>query len=267
MLQVIKDKFPAWCGHQGNHSLILTDDLDSLLSCAIENYVHGYEITQFYSFKKIYSAIPYMDNELIGCDLDLYQGKTWSNHVVRVHQNDFVNPEAANLNAILHVSTKNYFKKYALSTALTMWSYYGLPLPKTMLGKRSLLSIDSGFLGHYNSAFKKIHTAWLEALGFSELINVLNNSTMVDFKNLIKIYSLKSKIYINRDGFLSTFINQNILNNILEGITLPSYPFRLQKELTTHYKQFYNQNFDIESIDHLFSLAVTGRGKIKYSTF
>lgn len=267
MLEVVREKFPAWCGKQGKQTLILSDDLDSLVSCAIESYVHNYKINQFYSFRKMYIVNPDDEREPIACDLDLIKGKTWSNHVVRVNEADSVNPEAANLNAMLHVSTENYTKKYAMSTSLMMWSYFNLPLPETIEGKRLLLAIDSSYLGHYNPYFFRIHTAWLKALGFDELVDVLNNSKELDFRILKILYDLDAKIRVADNGKLKTSITLEQVEKLLGiPICFPKETFQLMHQLT-HHHQTVDRHFDKDKIDNLYSMALTRKNQIKYSTY
>lgn len=260
MIKVIKDRFPEWCNNKGNYALTLTDDLDSLLSCAILHQLFGYEINQFYSFKTLYSVDQSISKEHIGVDLDIMQGKTWSNHVTRVHNHDWVNPDAANLNTLMHVSTDNYFKKYAGSTVLTLYAYYDLPLPVSIEGKRLLLAIDSAYLGHYRNSFNTIHTKWLEAMGLNGLIDTLNQTDEKEFNWLNSAYHLKDKIYIDQKGFLYANINQNIQTIFLHNFDLPSLKFQVQSKFKTYQDTAHSLNYD-----KLFSCAVTGRNKIKYS--
>lgn len=168
MKEVLKERFPAWCLNmeKGQHTLVLTDDLDSLLGCAIEKYVKNNEINYFYNFNKIYVTNWQDERKAIGIDLAIHKGKSWCNHVVRINEDDYVNPQTANINAALKVHRGNYFKKYAMSTAITMWSYYDLPLPESKEGKILLLAIDSGFLGHYDKRFKDVHNQYLKLLDF-----------------------------------------------------------------------------------------------------
>ena len=49
MKSKIKEMFPEWCSDdKKKYELILTDDIDSLVSCALLNKIKGYKINYFY---------------------------------------------------------------------------------------------------------------------------------------------------------------------------------------------------------------------------
>lgn len=268
MKKELKEKFPAWCSDytKGQNTLILTDDLDSLVGCAIEKYVKENEINYFYDFQNIFVADKEDKRKAIGIDLALHKGKSWCNHVVRINQNDYVNPLTANVNALLKVHANNYTKKYAMSTTLTMWSFYNLSLPTTKEGKMILLAIDSSFLGHYSDAFRKTHNTYLHLLGFDELIDLLNETTKADYLELQQKYNLKSKIKLNNEGYLETDIALAELQGFFDfSIELPQKQFNL----LAHFKTQDDYTYRIQSKDqipNLISFALTGTRKMKYTT-
>ncbi|MGV3266201.1 hypothetical protein ACEE99_20220 [Cytobacillus pseudoceanisediminis] len=268
MKKVLKERFPEWCSDftQGQNSLILTDDFDSLLGCAIEKYVKGNDINYFYNFNKLYVADRSDDKKALGIDLALHKGKSWCNHVVRINENDYVNPQTANINALLKVHSGNYTKKYAMSTVLTMWSYYGLPLPKTKEGKMLLLCVDSSYLGHYREAFKDVHNEYIRLLGFEELIDLLNETTEFDYELLQGKYRTKAKIQLNKDGYLQTNLPLADLQGFFDfPIELPSQQFTLRNQ----FKEGKGNTFQTHSKDKLgenvVSFALTGKKYFKYT--
>lgn len=268
MQNKLKEKFPEWCSDytQGQNALILTDDLDSLLGCAIENYVKGNNINYFYNFNKLYVAERTDKRKAIGIDLALHKGKSWCNHVVRINKDDYVNPQTANINALLKVHSDNYFKKYAMSTAIMMWSFYDLPLPKTKEGKMLLLAIDSSFLGHYDNRFKDIHTAYLELLELNELIDLLNNTSKFEFEMLQSKYKTKAKIKLNNDGYLQT----NLPLADLQGffgmpLELPRQKFELMFQFNDTTGSTYQIKSKNQINKQIISFALTGRNKFKYT--
>lgn len=267
MNQELKLKFPVWTSDfsQGKFVTCMTDDLDSLLGCAIENYVKGNPINYFYNFKKLYVVDKLDTRKAIGIDMAIVDGRCWDNHVVRIKADDKVNPLSANLNAINHIYRDNYGKKYAMSTSLLMWAYYGLELPKTDEGKAMLLAIDSGYLGHYNDYFRSTHNQYLELLGLSELIDLLNKYTKTDFDQLQRIYNLKAKIHII-DGFLHTTLPLAKLQGFFNfPIELPKEQFTLRNRFNDH-KANVTDIKNKDSIDRLFSFALTRKKEVKYST-
>jgi hypothetical protein len=264
----LKERFPEWCTDytQGLNNTILTDDLDSLLGCAIEQYVKGNEVNYFYNFNKLYVADDSDKRKPIGIDLALHKGKSWCNHVVRINENDYVNPQTANINAVLNVHKGNYFKKYAMSTALVMWSYYGLPLPKTKEGKMLLLAIDSGYLGHYNDRYHDVHNAYLEYMGMSEMIDLLNETSFKEFETLQGMYKTKAKIQLNNDGYLQTNLPLAELQGFFDfQLKLPEKRFTLRNQ----FEDKYGFTYLIDSKDKLegtiISFALTGTKKFKYT--
>ncbi|WP_377328107.1 hypothetical protein [Piscibacillus salipiscarius] len=258
--------FPKWCFEKGNYSTVLTNDLDSLLGCVIEQYVNGYEINHFYDFNTLFVNDPNYQSKLIGVDLALHNGRSWCNHVVKVSEGDYVNPKTANINAINGIHKDNYFDKYAMSTALLMWSFYDLPLPKTKLGKMLILSIDSGFLGHYNDRFKDIHTHYLELLEFPELIDLLNETDIEEFYELQQQYKTKATIKLNDEGYLETNLPLSKLEGVFNlPLELPRGQFTLQKKYIDYACSTNKINSKSDIKRQLVSFALTNRNFCKFT--
>lgn len=269
MQDKLKKMFPEWCSDykQGEYSTILTDDLDSLLGCAIEKQVKGNDINFFYNFNKLYVADPSDERKALGIDLALHRGKCWDNHVVRIHREDYVNPETANINALLKVSGENYFKKFAMSTAITMWSYYNLPLPATKEGKMLLLAIDSSFLGHYDDRFKDTHNAYLELLGYSELIDLLNETSKGEFFDIQDKYKTKAKIQLNNEGYLQTTLPLAELQGFFDvDLTLPTQQFTLRNQFSDSQGSTLLTNSK-DKLNNLVSFALTNRKRFKFTYY
>ncbi|KZZ85644.1 hypothetical protein [Bacillus sp. SJS] len=267
MNEKLKVLFPEWCSDytKGQNSLMLSDDLDSLLGCAIEKYIKGNEINYFYNFNRIFVADRNDERKAIGVDLALHKGKSWCNHVVRINEDDYVNPQTANINALLKVHSGNYFKKYAMSTVLTMWSYYGLPLPETKEGKMLLLCIDSSYLGHYDDRFKEVHNAYLKLLGFEELLDLLNTTHKFEYEMLQGKYKTKEKIKLNNDGYLETKLALAELQGLFGmPLELPKQQFTLRNVFMSGYGEtFKTQSKD--NLSNVISFALTGKKKFKYT--
>ncbi|MBB2482975.1 hypothetical protein H5P36_22700 [Bacillus sp. APMAM] len=268
MKKELKEKFPEWCSdmEQGQNTLMLTDDLDSLLGCTIEKYVKGNDINYFFDFNKIYVADRSDKRKVIGIDLALHKGKSWCNHVVRISVNDYVNPQTANINALMKVYSGNYTKKYAMSTALTMWSYYGLPLPATKEGKMILLSIDSGYLGHYRKSFNNTHTQYLKLLGFDELIDLLNETDESEFVEIQEKYNTKAKIQLNNEGYLTTTLPLAELQGFFDfPIKLPTQQFTLRNQFKVEKGSTYHISSKDQIDKRIISFALTKSNIYKYT--
>ena len=269
MNEQLKDRFPKWCFDNRQFATVLTDDIDSLLGCMIEKYVKGNEINHFYDFNKLYVMDKNVRLPMLGIDLALHKGYSWDNHCIRINKDDYVNPLTANLNAIRNIHTGNYFDKYAGSTVLIMWSFYDLPLPKTKLGKMLLLCIDSAYLGHYDSRFKKEHNRYLEFMGFNELIDLLNETDVQEYENLLKGYKLNAKnggkIRLNNEGYLHTQLPLQDLQGLFDiQLELPAEQFTKTHEWeigygNTNIVQSKNQ------LGSIISFAVTGKNRFSYT--
>lgn len=262
----LKTKFPSWVTKKQDRHLIMTNDLDSVLSCTLLNQVQGYEVNAYYSFDGL-GLIKNDKKKLIGVDLAMTGEKLcWDNHVTGLNKNSHFNPNSANINTILgiHAETSyNYTQKMAFSTALQVWSYYNIPLPKTDEGKMLLLSIDSSFLGFYNDKFKPIFTKYMKMLEFEELIEFCERHTKQDF-NKFKEQYIEQLTF--KDGFI-TYKSREFVEDCL-GLKLyiPEDEFKLLIKFNTYRKSLYKIQ-DLSRDEKVFSYAVINAREVKYSTF
>ncbi|WP_242833182.1 hypothetical protein [Desulfosporosinus acidiphilus] len=246
---------------------MLTDDIDSLVSCALLKKIKGYETNYYYDFQTIYE-LKESDVPAIAVDCDLVNGRCWSNHVTMLSAKDSVNKKSANLNNIGKISRDNYFQKFCGSTAIQIWSFYDIPLPETEEGKMALLCLDVGFKGHYDSRFIEIHSKYLKALGFPELIEVLERHTSTEFYDLIRKYNMASKIKLNKNGMLTTDIDIANLQCLFSlDLSRPDKPFYIRREFTrdwptclVNYKTYTKDDFP-----EMFSVALINRNKVCFT--
>ena len=105
MTQKATNNVPTWYKDTENkYHTILTDDIDSLLSCTILKEVMGWEIKEVFLLRQVanYSDIP-IDvsaktknatvTEELGVDFAKYQGKCFDNHITRFSDKDYKNKE------------------------------------------------------------------------------------------------------------------------------------------------------------------------------
>ena len=167
----LKQKLPQWYKDtKSKYSLILTDDLDSLFSCAILKAKMNWDIEQVMLFNAKKNSEISVDwhglaenatHEAIGVDFARVNGKCFDKHVTLFNSDDTYNNEAINLNHICGINRNAYTKKYNLSTALLLWSLYDLPkdnLPDELM--MLLLCIDSSFYSFYHG-FQRQNHRWL----------------------------------------------------------------------------------------------------------
>ena len=263
----IKEKFPEWVNDtETKFNTMLTDDIDSLVSCALLKKVKGYEVNYYYDFETIYE-IKDSSNKAIAIDCDLVDGRCWSNHVTMLSKKDSVNENSANLNNIGRISRDNYFNKFCGSTALQIWSYYDIPLPESEEGKMALLAIDVGFKGHYDSRFIEVHSKYLKAMGFSELIEVLDRHNSTEFYNLIRKYNMAEKIKLNKKGMLTTnidIVNLQCLLNL--DLSRPDKPFTLRNQFSRDYPtQLGNRTYTKDDFPEMYSVALINKNKVAFT--
>jgi len=259
------NKIPTWWKERNYYDLVLSNDIDSFMSCEVLQEIKGWKINYFYSFHQM-SKTKDAHESYIGVDIALRDGKCFDNHVVKLKANDSHNKESINLNIVDNINRSNYFQKYCGSTLLMIWSLYDIPLPKTEEGKMVLLAIDGTYKGYYsryandNRANKNY---LVDVMGLYELYDVLEKHRQKDFIDLIEKYQLAGKIKL-KDGYLQTNIDFESLREIID------LPFLLPK------KQFYiKECYEVCTISiktygfkiskNVISLALTKRDFLNYS--
>ena len=264
-------QIPKWYMGDTQFDLILSDDIDSLSSCAVISQAKNWNIEYFYNFSGMGTTKNGL-NEKVGVDIALCNGKTFDNHVVMFNSDDEVNPESINPNIINQTRRSNYSTKYCGSTLLLVWSLYNRPLPKSEIGKMILLAIDSTYKGFYsgNSTFEKANKHYLcDMLGLDELYEVQKRHKAIEFKDLLRKYNLNSKIVSNK-GELSSVLK---LDEISEQIELK---LELPQDKFYKYDTYSNIKQDLDcssryslTIDDIikepFSLALIYNDTVKYS--
>jgi len=262
MKQDVRDRFPKWCTDDStSFSLILSDDLDSLLSCHILGNLKGYPIHYFYDFTNVSTCIK-KSYPAIGVDIDfLNNGRCWSNHVTLRNENDHYNPKCAGLNNVFRINQKNYTDKYAGSTVLQLYSFYDIPLPRDEESLMLLLTIDAAYKGFYSPAFKDTNIKWLKIMELDTLIEVLHNHRIEDFVYIRDKYQLTKKIYL-KDGQLQTDLPLEVIGNLLKvDLKLPEDKF----EIKWTYKPYKSNNPTIINKSKLISFALTFANYAKYT--
>jgi hypothetical protein len=268
MQKQLLDLFPQWVHQKQNANLIMTNDLDSIVSCSILKQVFGYEVNQYYSFSKLSQKDLTDNRECIGVDLAIRKGKTYDNHLTMFNDSSNVNSESANINSVLGISSERYHEKFAMSTAIMLWSLYDLPLPNTLEGKLILLSIDSGFKGHYDERFNTVHNKYLELMGFTELIDILNTYDKSVFEKIVRqMKEQDDRVYRRKSGEIYTNLNLENTSKWL-GVHLET-PIGQFKTI----QEFENEKFerkytnDLINYESIFSFALTHKNYGMMSTY
>lgn len=233
-----------WQTEKGtSKSLILSNDLDSLLSCTLLNKYYGWDINLFYDFHTgMYwnGEGSKKKSQTVGVDLALDYGniKCFDNHVTSDTRR-YLNPNLINLNNAYGINSTNYFRKFPFSTSLLLYSLLGIDLPKTDTGKAILLKIDSGEKSFYNakaknnSEWEAIHKHWLvDILEFPELYELEQEHTQEDFDMFSFINEAKIEAVDDwNDNTYSLYFDlkhkRDIEKELEINLNLPTQDFKL----------------------------------------
>lgn len=281
----LKQRIPQWYKDiENKYGLILTDDLDALLSCAILKSQMNWDIEQVMLFNAKKNSEISVDwhgvadnatHEAIGVDFAKVNGKCFDNHVTLFNSDDTYNKEAINLNHICGVNRNIYGQKYNSSTALLLWSLYDLPkenLPDELM--MLLLTIDSTYYSffHNNKQFQRQNRRWLvDQLNLPQFYECQTRHKQYEFTEIAKKYGVKEKIYV-KDHHLHTGIDIDGINDLLLWdtpcwIELPTNKFYTKdfyKDITVDIKGNPQSIYDI--CDDPYCYALTRKNQIKYST-
>ena len=266
-----QENIPQWFEEQNDLDLVLSNDIDSLLSCALLKKVKGWNVRYFYDFESCYASkeLKKERNERCWVDVAVLNGeKAFDNHVSMVSVWDQYNKNMINPNLIANVTNEEYTQKYAGSTALLVWSTYNLPLPKTEEGKMLLLCIDSTFKGHYTERFAEANQFYLcDMFDFGELYDVMERHDISEFYDLIDKYKLNDTI-IMKDGRLHTKLDLKKIGELLGLVLeLPDDSFLLWKEYEIRQGRIDAGYIDSYSYiaNNIFTLAFTFKNCVRYS--
>ena len=264
------DIIPQWYKQENAHDLVLSDDIDSLASCALLGMEKDdWKIKYFYNFTHCYSVtgLNKQENDRVWVDVAILQPeKAFDNHVSRINEKYEINENIINPNLMAEINNNRYNYKYAGSTLLLLWSLYEMPLPRTEEGKMLLLCIDSAFKGHYNPKFAKTQNYYLSYLfQLDELKDVIDRHTESEFYELIEKYKLNSKIEMDEKGYIHTDLPLDEIGNMLGlDLCLPLDKFEQWKEYQIVHKNvygFYNYPYRSET----FTMAFTYKDTIRFS--
>lgn len=273
---------PNWWNEDINCDLVLSDDIDGLVSTSILKKCKGWNVEYFYNFEHLYitdkarnKSIEQRQNDRCWCDISiLLDEKCFDNHVNRRDVDDWENPLAINPNKIAHITNNLYTGKYAGSTALMLWSIYKLPLPETEEGRMLLMSIDSSFKGFYFDRYSDIWRAnryfISNLLNFPELYELQKKHTLEDFYEVVRKYNVEpdtkeAKKTRWNNGKLETNLDLKTISDLLGiEVSLPDNNFSELLELNTVNGYFGHMQIQ-ELPEQYLTAAYTYRGKISAS--
>lgn len=209
-MQKFNEMIPQWF-YEDNLCLSLSNDIDSLMSCYYLTKYKGWDIQYFYDFDRLYRNIDFepTENNCIGVDVDLLEGRCIGNHLVNNS-----NKNCINLNRFARVDNTNYYHKYAGSTILMVLSLLNIDINTfTEEQQEILLCVDTTFKSYF---FDENIAAYYiqDVLGYPELIAILKKHSKEYFYDIMSKYKLFEKINMSNDGYLQTNIMLEELNEV-----------------------------------------------------
>lgn len=265
-----KELLPEWFEEQKENHLVLSDDLDSLVSCAILYKVNRGKVRYFYDFEHLYisNKIEEDKEQRIWVDVAVVNGeRAFDNHVSMFSIMDSQRKTVINPNEMFYITKNNYEEKYAGSTALMLWSLYDLPLPVSEKGKMLLLCIDSAYKGYYSEKFCDTNLFYLvEVLGMEELHQVLQRHTIDEFEEVAIEFGMKAKITYESGAVKSRLDIERIGKEI--GLSLDILEddyFSLIQEYDIYEQKVWKERELLDVGVGIVTLAFTYKNKIRYS--
>ena len=269
------NKEQQWFNDDKKFSMVLTDDIDSLFSCALLEKYKGWEIGHFYDFSKMYELENNNGNEKVYIDMAVLKGKAIDNHVTMKSNRDYYNKESINLNLIEGVTCNNYEEKYSGSTLLEVISLLGIDISEwTEEQMMFILCVDKAYLGYYDrdGYYREAHKKYMHMMGFDCLIELEEKKTMQDFKFIEEWYGICQDKQISvRNGKLRTNLNLRAINSLFKDLgivlTLPEGGLTVETEYGKVNKGTYNGMINGYITLEVFTLAFTYKGKAMYTPY
>lgn len=271
-LDIIKEKNGWFFDKDFKCNLVLTDDLDSILSALLlMQYRPEWHIGFFFDFNTGMYSEAWCDESLplVGVDLSAIDMKCISNHVTALDEDDYVNLKDINLNYIgKKITVSNYHSKYNLNTLCLVYSLLGLH-PQSNDESALLLLPDSSFQAHYaNPSYKDsyIQKQILDIMDLNELQALMDKTEKNKFYEAQDYYRIRSKFDVTDKGIES--IQQVDLEEMCEILGIDK---GLLQELQGlfYLQQRYKGYTDLACKRYdkskLFSFAVVSKNKVKFS--
>lgn len=271
-----KELLPKWFEEQTKNELVLSNDLDSLVSCAIIKKINNWKVRYFYDFENLYKSdkVNKIDTDKrVWVDVAVKNGeKAFDNHLTTMTFEEVIDDKnTINPNTLCMITNENYADKYCGSTALLLWSLYDLPLPETEEGKMLLLTIDSTYYGYWNPKYKdkfrdRNKFFLCEVFGMEELYKVQERHTYEEFEEIKIKYGIKKSIYFE-DGKIRTTLDFDTIGQVLglELNVIEDDNFVLWTKYKIINKDITRERKVSDISKDIFSLAFTYSKKVRYS--
>lgn len=279
-LEKIKEENSWFWDLDKKYYLVVTDDLDSLLSALlILQYRPNWEIGWFYDFRDgLYEkqgiSANITDDNVIGVDLSHPKMKCVSNHLT-VIRNERSNKHDINMNIIDNIHMKrsiyDYHNKYNLNTLLLVYALLELK-PESTSEMATLLLPDSAFLGYFADKDYKDH--WVQKKYLKEIFELdeiweLQNEVgdIQRFKNGQANLGMCSKIWVTDKG-IETVDEDVRLEDICDILRIDrSILNELYGDywLIERHKNYSGSTYADYDTTNMFSFAVVNKYNVVYS--
>ena len=262
MKENIKDCFPEWWKTIDNerYYLVLTNDLDSWLSCLYLSKKFGVEIGGFYDFKSLWVNDKAIGKEPIYVDCDLTNGKAFGNHVQGI-----ANKQSINLNN-RGINQSNYTDKYAGSTLMMLFSLYGESFNYFNDEQiKLLLCVDSWFKQRFT--FPEKWDKWVKIMELDFLNEIVTQNDKEYYYNLIREYGLNQNIETDSNGKLLCGIDfEKITHSKGLFINNPN-GLVFDKKIKDFNTLNADTNIAMPDYVNIFSSAMVYRNRVSFSYF
>lgn len=265
LISTIKKSFGDWYKYidKSKYYTVLTDDIDSYLSCLFLKKKFGIEIGGFYDFKSLYVNSEEVEGKQpIYIDGDVTTGYAFGNHVTAIY-----NPDCINLNK--DITSKTYSEKFAGSTFMTLLSLYDYDLTRCNEDKIFFyLMIDVWFKQYFK--YRSKWDKWVNIMEMEYLNDIISYFTIEDYYDFLRQYRLNSKISIcEEDGTLIFSLPYEKIKNDF-GLIIPE-PKQVFDTKVLDLSIVQTPLFDFfrsrkkDNAKPVFSNAMTFKDSVRYS--
>lgn len=268
-LNKVKEDNPWFFDEDFECNVILSDDLDSLLSfLVIKKYRPKWHLGYFFNYRTGLYEKRTINEDLpvVGIDLSLCSGRCISNHITSLDGNDY-NKQDINLSNINGICLKNYHEKYNLNTLCLIYSLLGLK-PKNKVEATILLLPDGAYKPFYQPKEYRdyyVQKQYLYDMGLENVWNIQNGMKQTQFWAARDAINADTKLFVDEDGIRRK--EPVPLKLILKYMGLKYDPALLKgffylKHICKSYKEHTYKKPDKTKY---FSFAVTSKKFYKYS--
>ncbi|MCF7884929.1 MAG: hypothetical protein K9M80_00395 [Candidatus Marinimicrobia bacterium] len=167
----IFSKYP-WLNPENRYGppyLVIGDDLDSLLSAALWNYVSDRDwqvIGVYHKYSEIFTCLQYWSDldKAIWLDLDVnsFQIKSLGHHLILNRSSQHLPNNHCNLNYIANITCNDFQRKYPLGTIHFLMYLFDVEIPDRKFAREMIFSADSSWINGQAHRFPENVKYWID---------------------------------------------------------------------------------------------------------